>query len=86
MNKVIFFKNLNHNKEGDTKTHSCYKRKTEVITVRVGVSVRKDGWCYVAREGLQVIEALKFKLKDLNTWRLGGEIKRMFAFQSEQHE
>lgn len=49
-------------------------------------SVWGDGWCYVAREGLQVIEALKFKLKDLNTWRLGGEIKRMFAFQSEQHE
>lgn len=57
---VTFLKNLNHNREDDIKTHSYYKRKTEIITVWVGLSICEVWWS-VTRGDLKVIGAIKFK-------------------------
>lgn len=65
-----FLKNPNLNREDSVNTHAFYKRKTEMIIVWIGVSVR-DGWSCMAREGLKVTEALKFKPERFEHMEIG---------------
>lgn len=36
MNKVIVFKNLNHNREGDIKIHSVIKERQRLLQFELG--------------------------------------------------
>lgn len=66
----MFLKCQNPNREDNINIYTFYKRHSKIITVWIGVGVR-DGWWYVAREGLNVIGTPNFKPKRFEHMEIG---------------